>query len=112
MPTPKALATRDKVESPDTSRPTDLEIKHRIHSPKVAGSNPAGRISQPTEDKALTETGKSGDKSENQELVSGLFSEINSDPDFRQLIEAWPELPGHIKAAIKALVQSSAKEME
>jgi hypothetical protein len=39
-----------------------------------------------------------------------LFSEFNSDPDFLQLIEAWPELPGHIKAAIKALVQTHKAE--
>jgi hypothetical protein len=39
-----------------------------------------------------------------------LFSKINSDPDFLQLIEAWPELPDHIKAAIKALVQAHEAE--
>lgn len=61
---------------------------------------------------AVTATRKSGDKSENPNLVSGLFSEINSDPDFLQLIEAWPELPDHIKAAIKALVQTHVKETE
>ncbi|MHC4072273.1 MAG: hypothetical protein ACYTGS_09615, partial [Planctomycetota bacterium] len=82
----------------------------RTSNPKVAGSSPAGRVTQPTGDKAVTATGELGDKSKNQKLVSGLFSEFNSDPDFLQLIEAWPELPGHIKVAIKALVQTHKAE--
>ena len=28
------------------------------------------------------------------------------DPDLAKIIEAWPNMPGHIKAAIKALVRS------
>ena len=28
------------------------------------------------------------------------------DSDFAALVKAWPNLPGHIKAAIKALVQT------
>ncbi len=75
-------------------------------------SDPDEHVAQTAANKALTATGESGDKSGIQELVSGLFSEINSDPDFLQLIEAWPELPAHIKAAIKALVQAGAKETE
>jgi len=31
-------------------------------------------------------------------------------PDLAEIVAVWPELPGHIKAAIKALVQSAAKE--
>jgi len=30
--------------------------------------------------------------------------------DLAEIVAVWPELPGHIKAAIKALVQSAAKE--
>jgi len=66
--------------------------------------------SQSTEDKALTPTGESGDKSENPNLVSGLFSKSEIEPDFLQLIEAWPSLPEHIKAAIKALIQTHKAE--
>jgi hypothetical protein len=97
---------------PHTSPTTDLETKHRIHSPKLSCSGSAECTTQTPVNKAVTPTGKSGDKSENQELVSGLFSKINSDPDFLQMIEAWPQLPGHIKAAIKALVQTHTKETE
>jgi len=31
-------------------------------------------------------------------------------PDLAEVVTRWPELPGHIKAAIKALVQSASKE--
>jgi hypothetical protein len=32
------------------------------------------------------------------------------DPDLALIIKHWPELPEHIKAAIKALVQTNIKE--
>ncbi len=32
------------------------------------------------------------------------------DPDLQKLIDAWPELPEHIKAAINALVQTHNKK--
>jgi hypothetical protein len=32
-------------------------------------------------------------------------------PDLVQLVERWPSLPEHIKAAVKALVQSSDSEI-
>ena len=33
-------------------------------------------------------------------------------PDLAEIVAVWPELPGHIKAAIKALVQTHTKESE
>ena len=33
-----------------------------------------------------------------------------NDSDLAKIIEAWPELPEHIKAAIKALVQTHSAE--
>ena len=46
-------------------------VEQWTHNPLVAGSNPAGPITQPTEDKAVTPTVESSDNSENQNLVSG-----------------------------------------
>ena len=33
--------------------------------------------------------------------------ESKNDPDLQQIIDRWPELSGHIKAAIKALVRTA-----
>jgi len=39
-----------------------------------------------------------------------LFSDSEIDPELTQIIKAWPDLPEHIKAAIKALVQTHKTE--
>jgi len=65
---------------------------------------------QHPENKPLTETDKPNRKSENQNLVSGLFSTLKNDPNLRLVVEKWSGLPEHIKAAIKALVQTHIKE--
>jgi len=78
----------------------------------VVGSNPTGPNSQHLENTPLIETDKSSSKSEKQNLVSGLFSTLENDPDLRLVIESWPELPEHIKAAIKALVQTHKTEVK
>jgi hypothetical protein len=33
----------------------------------------------------------------------------NLHPDLAEIVAVWPELPGHIKAAIKALIQTQKK---
>jgi len=41
-----------------------------------------------------------------------LFSDSEIDPELTQIIKAWPELPEHIKAAIKALIQTNKAEKQ
>ncbi len=36
----------------------------------------------------------------------------NLPADLTEIVHLWPELPGHIKAAIKALIHTHAKETE
>ena len=76
---------------------------------EVAGSIPVSPIMQVSEYTTLTETDKPDTKPENQNLVSGLFSALENDQDLKLVVENWLELPEHIKAAIKALVQTHSK---
>ena len=65
----------------------------------------ASSISQHTPDKALT-------KQAETVLASCLAQIVQEYPELARLLEAWPDLPEHIKAAIKALVQTCSKEQE
>lgn len=60
--------------------------------------------SQSTEDKALTPTGKSGDKSENPNLVSGLFFDSHFDADLKLIIAAWPRISVELRKAVIRMV--------
>jgi len=73
---------------------------HSTCCTSTASSNVAGRSSQGTDDTALTEARSKHDSTENQNFVSGLFSEAEIDADLRMVIEAWPQLSKDIRAAI------------
>jgi len=73
-------------------------------------TSPIGQ-SQPTKYQSLTETTKSASALEKQNLVSGLFFESEIDtselsPDLIEIVSVWPDLPGYIRAAIKALIET------
>ena len=74
-------------------------VEQRTENPCVGGSNPPLPIQ---------ECGFSPYRS--KELVSGLFYALENDPELRLIVESWPNLPEHIKAAIKALVQTHTAE--
>ena len=67
------------------------------------GLEPLSENRQGVENKALTE---------NQYLVlsTSLDKILQKHPEVKAIIETWPNLPEHIKAAIKALVQTCETE--
>jgi len=54
-------------------------------------------------DKSLTKT-------ENPVFDTSLAILLKKYPELQEIISAWPKLPEHIKAAIKALVQTHNEE--
>ncbi len=66
------------------------------------GFEPLEGNQQDIENKALTED-------TNPVLATGLDKTLQKYPELARLIEAWPDLPEHTKAAIKALVQTHIK---
>ena len=43
------------------------------------------------------------------ELSALLAHHLQADPDLARLVDSWPALPTHIRAAILALVQAASK---
>ena len=94
--------------------PTAISIAYkpllRTENPCVGGSNPPLPISQQLDNKEVTVINSKNKTPKNQELVSGLFFESENDQDLKLILQHWPELPDHIKAAVKALIQIHNKE--
>ena len=84
------------------------EVLHgqRMFNTLVACSNPTDSSSQLPKNKEVTNLKENGNTSEKPELVFGLFFESQNDPDLKLILQRWPELPEHIKLAIKALIQT------
>ena len=82
-------------------------LGQRIEHTLAVGSNPTGHSSQLPKNKEVTINSKSSQNSENQKLVSGLFLESENDPDLKLILQRWPGLPEHIKAAIMALIRTA-----
>ena len=60
-------------------------------------------------DRLVQVTDKVADRVLCGELGANMVREDSSDPDLVKITETWPELPEHIKAAIKALIQTQKK---
>jgi len=67
------------------------------NSPK--GFEPLNENQQTADNKTLTEN-------QNPVLSTGLDKILQKYPELAQLVEVWPKLPEHIKAAIKTLVEA------
>ena len=55
-------------------------------------------------------SGKAHIEQEQTDLSTCLDKTLQKHPELEQIIKLWPELPEHIKAAIKALIESSGQK--
>ena len=81
-----------------------LKCSFFYHRQKIPprGVEPLSGKSEVLVDKELT-------KNTNPVFATSLANLVQIYPDLVELVKVWPELPGHIKAAIKALVETHTK---
>ena len=82
-----------------------IALPERTPEPKVAGSSPAGDVREVQSEKKLTASKRTDSVSKDAELVSGLFSEREIDPELRTVIDRWPELAPELRAAILKIAE-------
>jgi hypothetical protein len=98
--------------TPQKEKWAGLDSNQRRLTP--TGLQPVATKSQATEKQQLTTQGKSSVQTSVQtKSGNGLKSTTNKGQklpaDLAEIVVVWPELPEHIKAAIKALVQTHSK---
>lgn len=78
--------------------------QRRIDSAMLTGPANLGKSLQTSENKAVTEIAESGNYSQNENLVSGLFSALKNDPDLMKLVIRRSELSEDEKARILQII--------
>ena len=82
------------------------------HYPPTNNVDSPPAISQKPSNKPLTDERSPSGKNKTQNLASGLFSRFENDTDLAYLVQAWPDLPDHIKQTILDLVRHYGAEDE
>jgi len=77
----------------------------------LADNQIAPRGFEPLEGNQQVSSHKQLTENANPVLSTGLDKTLQEFPDLVELVRAWPDLPEHIKAAIKALIQARRAEM-
>jgi hypothetical protein len=70
------------------------------------------RFRRPTTDTGKVVNNKELTKKGQNKFAIYLFNLIRNEMELQEVLEVWPELPGHIKAVIKALIQTQNKLCE
>ncbi len=76
------------------------------------GLQPIRQDSQAKENKELTDTEKPCLQTSLQRAESEQNSNFNPPADLEEIIEAWNDLPEHVKQTIRTLVTVTAKEKQ
>ena len=80
---------------------------NRTHDPLIKSQQTQNRNTHT--DKDLQKNEKSAYKPAYKDNPKTAQNQVK-DPDLAMVVERWPDLPEHIKAAIKALIQTNSTE--
>ena len=78
------------------------------------GLQPIAAKSQPTDKQTLKTPDKCSVQTSVQTKAKNGTKQVENQaqslpPDLAEIVAVWPELPGHIKASLKALIQTQKK---